>query len=141
GGARVRSAAGAVGPAVLGACSASRLASPPAHTLPAGAPGGARPRLDPATLHAMPAALRAVYLDAFTGALGTVFLVAACVGAAAFALSWLLEERPLRETVAAGATATAEAIAMPESDDSLAQVARGLMAIASRDVQKRLVER
>jgi DNA-binding MarR family transcriptional regulator len=136
-----RSVGGSVGTAVLGAIFAGRLAASLAHALPPNASGGHALGVGPASLAALPPALRDTYLGAFTGALGTVFVVAACIGALGFALTWLLEERPLRETVAASGPATAEAIAMPETDDPLAQVARGLMAIASRDVRKRFIER
>jgi MFS family permease len=110
-----RSIGGSVGTAILGAIFAARLA-------PATAP-------------------RPVYLAAFTHALGTTFVVAASIAALGFALTWLLEERPLRESVAASAPAVTEEIAMPQGDDALAQVARGISALARRDVQKRLIER
>src|SRR5205085_8380722 len=108
-----RSIGGSVGTAALGAIFAGRLAASLARTIPAGMPnalGGHALRADPATLHALPPAVRDAYLGAFTGALGTVFVVAACIGALGFALTWLLEERPLRETVAAAVPVTAEAI-------------------------------
>src|SRR5205814_1402629 len=78
-----------------------RLAASLARALPPNALGDHSLRSDPASLHALPPARRDAYLGAFTGALGTVFVVAACIGALGFALTWLLEERPLRETVAA----------------------------------------
>jgi DNA-binding MarR family transcriptional regulator len=95
----------------------------------------------PDTLRTLPPAVRDAYVGAFTDALGTVFVVAAAVGAVAFALSWLLEERPLRETVAAASPQVTEAIAMPAEDDPLTQVAKGLTALSRRDVAKRLIER
>jgi predicted MFS family arabinose efflux permease len=52
--------------------------------------------LTPAAIHALPAALRDGYLNAFAGALHTVYLVAACVVVFSFALSWLLQDVPLR---------------------------------------------
>jgi ABC-type Fe3+ transport system permease subunit len=48
-------------------------------------------------VHALPAALRDDYLQAFGGAMHTVFLVAACVVVLAFALAWLIEDVPLRK--------------------------------------------
>jgi hypothetical protein len=50
----------------------------------------------------MPPAARAAYASAFTGSLNTVFLVAACVCAIGFLLTWLMPERPLRATAASG---------------------------------------
>jgi EmrB/QacA subfamily drug resistance transporter len=133
-----RSVGGSVGTAVLGAIFAGRLAAALARSMPAGASAG---RVGPDTLRALPPAVRDAYVGAFTDALGTVFVVAAAVGAVAFALSWLLEERPLRETVAASSPQVTEAIAMPAEDDPLTQVATGLTALSRRDVQKRLIER
>jgi len=56
--------------------------------------------LTPAAIHALPAALRDGYLNAFAGALHTVYLVAACVVVFSFALSWLLRDVPLRSHAA-----------------------------------------
>ena len=52
-----------------------------------------------AAIQRLPAAIRDAYIAAFTDALSTVFLVAAAIVAVAFLLSWLIEERPLRQTV------------------------------------------
>jgi hypothetical protein len=67
--------------------------------MPAGAhlpPSGA-----PAAIAALPPALKADYLDAFTAALHPVFVSAAAIAAIAFALTWLLEDLPLRGPVRA----------------------------------------
>ena len=50
----------------------------------------------PAAIQAMPTPVRSLYLQAFTAALHPVFLTAAAVAAAAFALTWFLRELPLR---------------------------------------------
>lgn len=142
-----RAIGGSVGTAVLGAVLAGQLATRLARVAPAGggvgptATGDAVVRLDPAVLRALPDGVRERYLDAFAGALGTVFLVAAVVGAVAFALSWLLEERPLRETVAAG-SGVGEAFALPLADDgALTPVLRGLGVVAGRESQRELLVR
>ncbi|MFL5578420.1 MAG: MFS transporter [Gemmatimonadaceae bacterium] len=140
-----RSIGGSVGTAVLGAIFASRLAERMARLLPADAGGGAPGRhLDAASLHALPAPLRDAYLRAFTESLGGVFLVAAGIALLAFALSWLLPEHPLRGTVAASATGgsgVGEAFAAPTDGDSLEEIERGLSVIASRETQRRILER
>ena len=59
-----------------------------------------------------PAALRDGYTGAFTDALSTVFLVAAAIVLVAFLLSWLIEERPLRQTVETAGVG--EAFASPD---------------------------
>jgi EmrB/QacA subfamily drug resistance transporter len=93
-----RSIGGCLGTAVLGAVFSSRLADGLAEKLPAGEADhiGA---LDPRAIHALPDALRLPYLGAFTDALSVVFVVAAIVLGVAFLLCWLVEERPLRNTV------------------------------------------
>ncbi len=52
--------------------------------------------LTPEVIRHLPPALHAQYLDAFAGALHTVYLSAACVVVLAFALSWLMRNAPLR---------------------------------------------
>jgi fucose permease len=53
--------------------------------------------LGPTAIHQLPPALRNDYLQAFAGALHTVYLSAACVVLLAFALAWLLKDHPLRK--------------------------------------------
>ncbi|WP_233868056.1 MDR family MFS transporter [Paraburkholderia adhaesiva] len=53
--------------------------------------------LTPDVIHHLPPALHADYLNAFAGALHTVYLLAACVVVFAFALAWLLQDIPLRK--------------------------------------------
>lgn len=47
--------------------------------------------------------VRSIYAEGFTSALDSIFLVAAGIGVIGFILSWLLPEKPLRDTVAARA--------------------------------------
>ena len=60
-----------------------------------------------------------------------------------FVLTWLLPERPLRETIAAAASDVGvdagEAFPMPTGSDSAAQLLRGLAVLADRDVQRRYI--
>ena len=92
-------------------------------------------------------ALRAMYVQAFTVALGTIFVVATAVALVGFVLTWLMPERPLRQTVAAASASgeLGEAFAMPVDSGSEGYVLRGLAALADRDVQRqhivRIVER
>lgn len=134
---------GSVGTAVFGTIFAARLATEMAAApLLSGAAGAAAStRMDPATLRALPVPVRDAYVQAFSDSLTTVFLVAAAIAAVGFALSWLLEERPLRETVAESGTGVGEAFAMPVPTDSLAQVSRGLALLDDRATQRRLLER
>jgi EmrB/QacA subfamily drug resistance transporter len=103
-----RSIGESFGTAVFGAIFASQLtgnltrylAGTP---LPAGfhASAGA----SPAALAKLPPAVHAGYIHAYAASLHTLFLVAVPVTAAAFALSWLLKEVPLRQASTAASPA------------------------------------
>ena len=115
-----RAIGGSVGVAVLGAVFAARLAAELPESLARNAQGGSA-----LTLHTIAAAapsVRAQYADAFTASIDAVFLAAAVVSLLAFALVWLLPERPLRETVAHASQDVghemAEAMAMPHSEET-----------------------
>jgi EmrB/QacA subfamily drug resistance transporter len=135
-----RSIGGAVGTAVLGSIFSNRLSAELARVLPASAAGslGTGASLNPAALRRLPAPLHADYLTAFTNALSTVFEVAAGIAAIAFLLSWALEQRPLRETVAA-ASGVGESFAAPRHTDSLAEASRALSVTIGRDRRRELV--
>ncbi|MDF3934740.1 MDR family MFS transporter [Pseudomonas citronellolis] len=93
-----RSIGGAIGVSLFGALFShsllGRLADFPAS---AGSPAS----LSPADVHALPAALQQAYLEAFSSSMHGVFLMACGVTLLAFALSWLLQEVPLRKAGAA----------------------------------------
>jgi DNA-binding MarR family transcriptional regulator len=138
---------GSVGTAVLGAIFAVRLTSALERLLPPGAGGTARPgsAITTEMLAALSPAVRAAYSQAFTAAMSTVFVVAAVVALVGFALTWLLPERPLRTTLAVqtahGSAKLGEAFAMPVSADSLAELRRGLAALANREERARYMDR
>jgi EmrB/QacA subfamily drug resistance transporter len=137
-----RSIGGAVGTSILGSIFASRLAAELTSLLPPGTSAGARAaaaHANPAALK-LPAPLHAAYIHAFTNALNTVFAVAAAVAGFSFLLSWVLEQRPLRETIAAG-SGVGESFAVPKSANSLPEAARALTVVVGREGRKRLVER
>ena len=115
-----RAIGGSVGTAVLGAVFASRLTESLPQELARNAEGGSA-----LTLHTIAAAapeVRLQYADAFSASIDAVFLAAALVSLLAFALIWLLPERPLRETVAAASEdighEMGEAMAMPHSEET-----------------------
>jgi EmrB/QacA subfamily drug resistance transporter len=130
---------GSLGTAMLGAIFSHRLGTTIAQI---GVPGGVGEltRMDPAALGHLPAALRALFVEAFTTSLGTVFLVAAGMTACALVLAVVLPERPLRGAVAAG-SGVGQGFAVPPDGDSLAQVSRCLWALLSRESKRRLLER
>ncbi|MFL5636389.1 MAG: DHA2 family efflux MFS transporter permease subunit [Gemmatimonadaceae bacterium] len=137
---------GSLGTAILGAIFAARLSTNLTRLLPAGtAVGGATHNMSVQALLRMPPAVRAAYAQAFTASLGTVFLVATVVCATGFLLTWLLPERPLRATVAAGArdvgSEAGEAFARPaDEDDVAARLYAVLSSLADRDVQRAHIE-
>ena len=137
---------GSVGTAVLGAIFAARLGDELIRWLPAGTPGplSSETSITTAMLASLTPAVRAAYSHAFAASLATVFLAAALVALVGVVLSLLLPELPLRATIAAEAESTnrvGDAFAMPVSGDSLAELRRGLAAIADRDLQRRYLER
>ena len=135
-----RSIGGSVGTAVLGSIFTSRLKSELAASLPPSAAHGiGAANANPQALAKLPPALHTTYIHAFTNALNTVFEVAAGVAVVAFLLSWLLPERPLRETIAAG-SGVGESFAVPKSGDSLAEAARALTVALGREDRRRAVE-
>jgi hypothetical protein len=104
-----RSIGGSLGTAILGAIFTARLT--------ADLPEGAGPD-DPA------------YVPAFTAAMDDVFLVGTAVVLAAFALSWLIPQRPLRTTVE---TDLGESFGAPVDTDSVREIARCLARHVGRD--------
>ena len=132
---------GSLGTAVMGAIFAARLEANLARLVPAGAGAPASTQLDPRVLQRMPAALRLAYAQSFTNALSTVFLVATVVGVVGFVLTLLLPERPLRQSVAAATQEdvggdVGQTFVMPQDDESLPHLARGLRILADRDLQR-----
>jgi EmrB/QacA subfamily drug resistance transporter len=146
-----RSIGGSVGTAILGSIFTNRLSTELSRALSAAAhaagpeglaaeAGGGITHANPASLRKLPAPLHAVYVHAFTNALGTVFVVAAAVAALGFLLSWVLEQRKLRDTVAAG-SGIGETFAVPKPDDSLAEASRALTVLIGREGRRAMVQR
>jgi EmrB/QacA subfamily drug resistance transporter len=138
-----RSIGSCFGTAVFGAIFSNHLSSNLAHALPAGAlPPGVNlsaAHSSPAALQHLPPAVRDALIHAYAMSLQPVFLVGALIGAVAFALSWLIPEAPLRETVKA--TDLGEATAMPEARTSLQEIERALEVLAGRESRRRIYER
>jgi EmrB/QacA subfamily drug resistance transporter len=136
---------GSLGTAAFGAIFSAGLRSRLMATLPPGAAAGEGAGLSPQVLAGMPPETRALYVDAFTGSLSTVFMAAAGIAGIGFLLALLIPERPLRESVAATAgdvgTEAGEAFAMPQDADSVRQMERALALVASRDASREYVQR
>ncbi|HEV3052843.1 MAG TPA: MFS transporter [Longimicrobium sp.] len=139
---------GSLGTAAFGAIFSMGLRARLMATLPpgaAGGEGGGAGGLSPQMLASLPAGVRALYVQAFTDSLSTVFLTAAAIAAGGFLLAWLIPERPLRETVAATAgdvgTEAGEAFAMPADAESVRHMERALALIADRDARRAYIQR
>jgi DNA-binding MarR family transcriptional regulator len=124
-----RSTGGSIGVSLFGAIFAAGLASALAGAMP---PGASLPAAtDPAAIAALPAGLRAVYLDAFTAALHPVYVAATALAALAFALSWLLEEIPLQGP--ARSETIGESFAVPHDATSLGELETILERMTMRE--------
>jgi EmrB/QacA subfamily drug resistance transporter len=137
-----RSIGGSVGVAILGSIFSSGLRTQLHRTLPAGAAAAAIKSgvsANPAALKKLPPPIHEGYIHAFTNALAPVFRVAAAVAFVAFLLSWLLEERPLRDSVTASA-GIGESFAVPKHTDSLAEISRALSVLVGREQRRVFVE-
>jgi EmrB/QacA subfamily drug resistance transporter len=141
-----RSIGGSVGTAILGSIFSSRLASQLAaglRTHPSIAPSQiaklSTAGSNPAALKLLPKPVHDLYVVAFTHSLDRVFLIAACVAAAAFLGSWLLEQRPLRDTAEAS-SGIGESFAVPKPADSYAEIGRALSVLLGREGRRHLVE-
>jgi EmrB/QacA subfamily drug resistance transporter len=96
-----RSIGGSIGVALFGAIFNSRLFTELPGYLPASALhqiAGGNISSNPARLAALPPAVHHGYVEAFSHALDSVFVVGMILGAVSFVLSWWLQEVPLRDS-------------------------------------------
>ena len=130
-----RSMGGSLGTAALGAVFTARLTDELAGTPAAGVSGGAATRGDPAAARrrsATPTPARSPTRSRPSSSSPPDLLVA-------FLLSWLIEERPLRQTVET--TGVGEAFASPSSGDSLRELTRELARLVGRERTQAFIER
>ena len=100
-----RSLGSAFGVAIFGSILSNRLATELPRRVPADALqsiSAGELTASPERLKALPQVVHAGVVEAFAASLHTVFLWAAPLAIAAFALTWLLRETPLRETAHVG---------------------------------------
>jgi EmrB/QacA subfamily drug resistance transporter len=137
-----RGMGGSLGAATFGTIFSSRLKSQLAGVLHGSlgsvvASGG---RLTGAQVARLPASARSSYEHAYVHALSPVFVAAAGIAALGFVLSWLLPERPLRDT-AATSTGLDDSLAAPRSPDSLAEIERALARVIPREQRQEFGQR
>ncbi|HYZ56184.1 MAG TPA: DHA2 family efflux MFS transporter permease subunit [Streptosporangiaceae bacterium] len=140
-----RSIGGSFGTAVFGAIFSSQLTGNLARYLagtPVPAGFNASAGASPAALAKLPPAVHTGFIQAYAASLHTVFLVATPISAAAFALSWLLKEVPLRRTSTATNPAdTLAPTAMPSTHTSLDEIGRALSVLASGQAREHAYQR
>jgi EmrB/QacA subfamily drug resistance transporter len=106
-----RQIGGSIGVALFGAIFANRLGVNLADRLP----GVQLPKTaNPEAVAQLPPGIHDAYVSAFAASLQPVFVVGAVVGVAAFLLTWLLREMPLRHSTGTGETA-GEAFGLEEA--------------------------
>src|SRR4051794_4608619 len=121
-----RQIGGSIGVSIFGAIFANRLGTELANPIP---PGVAVPTAaNPAVVPQLPAAIKQPYIEAFTAAIQPVFLAATGFAIAAFLLTWLLREVPLR--AAAPGEGIGESFASPREDRSDHELERIISAVA-----------
>ena len=98
-----RSLGGSVGTGLLGAIFVSQLRSNLGRLLPEGNVPTGDLTSGPAAIAQLPEAIRGPVIEAFAGAVGSVFLISVPIMAVALVLAFLLPEIPLRETASVGA--------------------------------------
>jgi EmrB/QacA subfamily drug resistance transporter len=132
-----RQIGGSIGVSTFGAIFSNDLTRELASRLPHGVhvPAAA----NPAVVSHLPAAVRGPYIAAFAAALHPVFVTAAAVALAAFLLSWLLPELPLRQTAAA--QGVGESFAAPRHESSERELERILSSLMQHEERQRIYER
>jgi EmrB/QacA subfamily drug resistance transporter len=133
---------GSIGTSVFGAIFAGGLDRHLERLLP-GTSAGQGAAVSPQMIAGLDPAIRALYVEAFTASLRTVFLAAAAVALVGFVLTWFVPERPLRESVAAVAgdvgKEAEDLFPMPGDLDSVRRLERALSLTATRDVKKEYI--
>ncbi len=129
-----RGIGGSFGAAIFGTIFSSRLRSELHDAIGGvlGAQVSAGARLTGAQLATLPGSARLAYENAYVHALRPVFLVAAGIGAIGFLLSLRLREHPLRAT-ASTSQGIDDALAVPKSPSSLAEIDRSLGMLVGRE--------
>ncbi len=125
-----RSMGGTVGVPIFGAIFANKLASELSGRLPAGVAAQLPAHLGPSQVDALPPAIRDPYIEAYAAAIRPIFLIAAGIAAVGFAVTWLLQEHPLRETVAD--QGIGDSFASPREATSIDELETRLSTLASR---------
>ncbi|MFJ7214363.1 DHA2 family efflux MFS transporter permease subunit [Amycolatopsis sp. NPDC098790] len=133
----LRSIGSSFGAAIFGTVYANQL-TPNLAGAVASLPPGVDPRAlqVPTALHALPDAVSAPVIKAYSDSLHVVFLAAAPVGLVAFALAFFLKEVPLRDTARAAAPDLGDGFAMPEARTDDRELERAVATLFFRERRK-----
>jgi MFS family permease len=134
-----RSMGGAIGVPIFGAIFANQLSSHLAAKLPPGAVGALPAHLGPQQIDRLPPAIRDPYVAAYASSLKPVFLIAGVIAALGFLVTWLLEERPLRRTVAD--QGLGDSFAAPRDPTSMDELEARLSSLARKENRHLVYER
>jgi len=134
-----RSMGGTIGVPIFGAIFANQLSSHLSATLPPGAAAALPDRLGPQQIDALPPAIREPYVAAYAASLKPVFLIAGGIAAVGFLATWLLEERPLRQTVAD--QGLGDSFAAPRDPTSMDELEARLSSLARKENRHLVYER
>jgi EmrB/QacA subfamily drug resistance transporter len=133
-----RSMGGTIGVPIFGAIFANRLAANLADRLPPELAARLPARLGPEQIDALPGAIRGPYVAAYAGAIRPMFLIAAAIAAVGFAVTWLLQELPLRDTVAD--QGLRDSFASPREISSIDELETRLSMLARKQNRRRVYE-
>jgi EmrB/QacA subfamily drug resistance transporter len=125
-----RSMGGTLGVPLFGAIFSNRLRSELTARLPSGAAGQIPSHIGPAQIDQLPAAVHEPFIEAYDAAIKPIFLIAAAIALVGFAVTWLLEEKPLRDTVAD--QGVGDSFAAPREATSLAELESRLSTLARK---------
>jgi hypothetical protein len=120
-----RSMGGAFGVAIFGAVLTNRLAFNLGRLLQPGTDlhgvSTSSIAASPGAIRKLPASVQGPVIEALARSIHVVFLLAAPLAIAAFAVTWLLKENPLRETAHIGLEAAAGEPLVPEVEERAAE--------------------
>jgi EmrB/QacA subfamily drug resistance transporter len=132
-----RQIGGAIGVSIFGAIFSNRLSTELASRLPPGVHVAAA--ASPALVRKLPPAIKQPFIEAFTAAITPIFLAAAGFAVAAFLLTWLLREVPLRAT--STSEKIGESFAAPSDGDSDRELERIISSLATGRMRTKTYER
>jgi EmrB/QacA subfamily drug resistance transporter len=125
-----RSMGGTIGVPIFGAIFANQLRANLLSKLPPQVLERLPGRLGPSQIDQLPPAIRDPYIAAWAAALRPIFLLASGIAVLGFVLTWFLEERPLRETVAD--QGLGDSFAAPKDASSLEELETRLSTLARK---------